>query len=84
MHDGSPITLAAKFKQPVLFFHGTTDMNVSVEQSRRMDAALKAAGANSQFVTFDDHDHQLEDSAVRTDMLRQSDAFLRHCLGMSP
>ena len=84
MHDGSPITHADKFKQPVLFFHGTTDMNVSVEQSRRMDAALKAAGANSQLVIFDDHDHQLADSAVRADMLRQSDVFLRHSLGMSP
>lgn len=84
MRDGSPITHARQFTQPVLLFHGTSDRNVSVEQSRRMQAALKAAGANSRLVTYDERDHQLEDSAVRADMLRQSDAFLRRSFGMSP
>ncbi|MEJ0007820.1 MAG: alpha/beta fold hydrolase [Steroidobacteraceae bacterium] len=83
MHDGSPIAHAAQFKQPVMFFHGTSDINVSVEQSKNMNAALKAAGAHSDLVIFEDHDHQLEDSIVRIDMLRQSDAFLRRSLGMS-
>jgi dipeptidyl aminopeptidase/acylaminoacyl peptidase len=84
MRDGSPISHVAQFKQPVLIFHGTTDRNVSVEESKHMDAALKAAGAKSQLVIFEDRDHQLEDSAVRADMLRQSDAFLRRSFGMSP
>jgi dipeptidyl aminopeptidase/acylaminoacyl peptidase len=84
MRDGSPITHASQFKQPVLLFHGTADRNVSVEESRSMAAALKAAGAKCDLVTYDDHDHQLEDSAVRADMLRQSDAFLRRAFGMSP
>jgi hypothetical protein len=35
-------------------------------------------------VIYEDHDHSLEDSSVRADMLRKSDAFLRHVFGMSP
>jgi len=49
-----------------------------------MDAALKAVGAHSELVTFEDRDHSLDDSATRADMLRQSDAFLRRSLGISP
>ena len=84
MQDGSPINHVDKFKQPVLLFHGTFDLNVSVEESRHMAAALKSAGAQCDLVLYEDHDHQLDDSDVRTDMLRKSDAFLRHAFGMNP
>jgi dipeptidyl aminopeptidase/acylaminoacyl peptidase len=84
MRDGSPINHVDKFKQPVLLFHGTEDRNVSIEESRTMAAALKAAGAKCDLVVFEGRDHQLDDSSVRADMLRQSDAFLRRSFGMSP
>ena len=84
VHDGSPLTHASQFKQPVLMFHGTSDREVAVVESRRMADALKAAGAQAELVTYQDLDDQLEDSAARTDMLRQSDAFLRRSFGMSP
>jgi dipeptidyl aminopeptidase/acylaminoacyl peptidase len=82
MHAGSPAEHADKIKAPVLLFHGAFDRNVSIEQSKRMAARLKAAGGNCELVTWDDLDHQLEDSTARTQMLRQSDAFLRHAFGM--
>jgi acetyl esterase/lipase len=82
MHAGSPAEHADKIKVPVLLFHGTSDSNVSIEQSKRMAAHLKAAGGKCDLVTWDDLDHQLEDSTVRTQMLRQSDAFLRAAFGM--
>jgi dipeptidyl aminopeptidase/acylaminoacyl peptidase len=84
VHEGSPITHVSQFKQPVLMFHGTSDREVAVVESRRMADALKAAGVQSELVTYQDLDDQLEDSAARTDMLRRSDAFLRHSFGMSP
>jgi dipeptidyl aminopeptidase/acylaminoacyl peptidase len=82
MHAGSPAEHADKIKAPVLLFHGALDRNVSIEQSKRMAARLKAAGDSCELVTWDDLDHQLEDSAARTQMLRQSDAFLRRAFGM--
>lgn len=82
MREGSPIFHADKFKQPVVLFHGTSDRNVSVEESKHMAQVLKAAGVRCDLVIFQDRDHGLEDSAVRTDMLRRSDAFLRSAFGM--
>jgi len=47
-----------------------------------MAAGLTAAGVKNELVTWDDLDHQLDDSTARTQMLRQSDAFLRRAFGM--
>ena len=58
------------------------DGNVSIEQSRLMESALKSAGGRCTLVTWDALDHQLEDSAARTQLLSQSDAFLRAAFGM--
>jgi len=82
MHEGSPAEHADKIKAPVLLFHGGFDRNVSIEQSKLMAARLTAAGARCELVTWPDLDHQLEDSAARAQMLRQSDEFLRKELGM--
>ncbi len=49
-----------------------------------MTDALKSAGVQSQLVTFEDLDDELQDSDARAEMLRQSDGFLRHSFGMSP
>jgi len=73
---------ADKIKVPVLLFHGGHDANVNIEQSKSMAARLKAVGAKCELVTWDDLDHQLEDSSAREQMLRKSDQFLRQALGM--
>jgi dipeptidyl aminopeptidase/acylaminoacyl peptidase len=82
MHEGSPIEHAERFKAPVLLFHGGRDFNVSIEESRRMAARLKAARRDCELITWEPLDHQLEDSAARTQMLRRSDEFLRKALGL--
>ena len=80
--EGSPAEHADRIKAPVLLFHGGMDRNVSIEQSRRMESALKSAGGKVTLVTWDPLDHQLDDSAARSQMLSQSDAFLRAAFGM--
>jgi len=77
IHEGSPADNADKIKAPVLMFQGVLDRNVPIQQSREMDARLSKAGVPHELVTFENLDHYLEDSAVRTEMLRKSDAFLR-------
>ncbi|MBS0380648.1 MAG: S9 family peptidase [Proteobacteria bacterium] len=80
--EGSPATHADRIKAPVLLFHGGFDHNVNIEQSQRMESALKAAGGKVTLVTWGTLDHYLEDSAARTEMLSRSDAFLRAAFGM--
>ncbi|HWZ61422.1 MAG TPA: S9 family peptidase [Steroidobacteraceae bacterium] len=82
VREGSPAQHGDRFRAPVLLFHGTMDRNVLIEQSQHMESALKSAGAKVTLVTFDGLDHQLEDSAVRTQMLSRSDRFLREAFGM--
>jgi acetyl esterase/lipase len=82
LRDGSPIENAASIKVPVLLFHGAHDRNVSIQQSKRMASRLTSVGGRCEIVTWPDLDHQLEDSAARTQMLRKSAEFLRQSLGM--
>lgn len=76
IEEGSPARQAAKIKAPVLMFHGSYDVNVSIRQSELMAERLRSAGKQGQLVTFDKLDHYLEDSNVRRDMLVQSATFL--------
>ncbi|MGH6717847.1 MAG: alpha/beta hydrolase family protein [Alphaproteobacteria bacterium] len=75
--EGSPLQNVARIQVPVLMFHGTMDANVEVEQSRKMDAALKAAGKKSELLTIEGLEHSLVDSNVRAYMLDRIDAFLK-------
>lgn len=81
-HEGSPLEHADAIKAPVLMFHGAMDRNVNIEQSQRMAARLTSAGGKCQLVTWDNLDHQLEDSNARAEVLRKSDAFLRSAFGI--
>jgi acetyl esterase/lipase len=83
VRDGSPALNAAKIKVPVLLFHAEMDRNVPIRQSKEMADRLAAEGVPHELITWPDLDHYLEDSAVRAELLRKSDAFLRHTLGIS-
>lgn len=74
--EGSPARNAAAFRVPVLLFHGDRDEAVGINQSRRMDAALRAAGKQSELVVYTGLEHDLADSEARADLLRRSETFL--------
>lgn len=74
---GSPARHADVFLAPVLMFHGDRDLNVEIEQSRLMASQLRGAGKKVELVEFKNLDHQLDDSAVRTQLLAKSAAFLK-------
>lgn len=78
---GSPAQNAARIVPPVLIFHGDKDLNVDIEQSRYMDSALTRAGKTHQLIVYPGLDHQLDDSAARTDMLTRSAQFLAAAIG---
>lgn len=48
---------------PIWIFHGDADQNVSVEESRKMFAALKAEGANAQYTELPGVPHNAWDPA---------------------
>jgi dipeptidyl aminopeptidase/acylaminoacyl peptidase len=58
-------------------FHGTMDLNVDIDQSRRMDKELRSAGKSSELIVYPDLEHSLRDESARADMLRKSEAFFR-------
>jgi predicted peptidase len=58
-NSGDVFTFVAKrvSSLPIWIFHGDADMNVDVEASRKMAAALKSVGANVQYTEFPGVDH---------------------------
>jgi dipeptidyl aminopeptidase/acylaminoacyl peptidase len=82
VREGSPAQNAERFTAPVLMFHGDLDSNVDVRESKLMEDKLRSAGKRVQLVIYPKRDHSLDDSQVRIDMLRKSDAFLRTSMGL--
>jgi dipeptidyl aminopeptidase/acylaminoacyl peptidase len=75
---------AAKVRAPILLIHGTEDTVVPVEQSRRMNATLRAAGKQVTYVELKGDDHWLSSASMRTQMLQEVEKFLTANLGSAP
>ena len=58
-NSGDVFTFVAKQVSglPIWIFHGDADMNVDVQQSRKMNTALKAVGASVQYTELPGVDH---------------------------
>lgn len=79
--EGSPLQNVEKIRVPVLMFHGDMDLNVGVQQSRKMDAKLRSAGKASELVIYEGLEHSLADSNARALMLDKIAVFLKDNLG---
>lgn len=75
----SPELQAEKASAPIMLIHGVDDTVVPIDQSRRMEAALKKAGKPVEMVTLKGEDHWLSTSETRLEMLTASTAFLERC-----
>ncbi|MBW8733748.1 MAG: S9 family peptidase [Asticcacaulis sp.] len=72
----SPAKQADKAYCPILLIHGTDDTVVPIDQSRRMEKALKAAGKPVEFVTFKGQDHWESIPSARTTMMQAAVDFI--------
>ncbi|MGA2708860.1 MAG: alpha/beta hydrolase family protein [Steroidobacteraceae bacterium] len=62
----SPRQHADRVSIPVLLIHGSADAQVDVDNSREMDAVLRKAGKQVDYLELKDADHQLADTEART------------------
>jgi dipeptidyl aminopeptidase/acylaminoacyl peptidase len=72
----SPAMQAANVRAPILLMHGDNDSVVPMEQSRRMESALRSAGKDTRLVVLQGDDHNLSNASTRTQMLREMEIFL--------
>ncbi|MES2135596.1 MAG: prolyl oligopeptidase family serine peptidase [Pseudomonadota bacterium] len=79
--EGSPLKHASQIAMPILLVHGTLDTNVKFAHSQKMDSALKSAGKQSELLTFEGLDHQLDDSDARAQMLAKIGQLLERTIG---
>lgn len=75
--DISPVKQAAKASCPILLLHGTDDTIVPIEQSKRMEKALKAAGKEVEFLTYKGQDHWETRGTARVAMMEAALSFLQ-------
>ncbi len=74
--DISPARQAAKAYCPILLIHGTDDTVVPIDQSQRMEKALKAAGKPVDFITYKGQDHWEDMGSARVAMMQAGIDFL--------
>ena len=75
--DISPLHQAAHAGCPILLIHGSDDTVVPVDQSVRMNKALKDNGKDVELVTFKGQDHWETNYSARVEMMKVALAFLQ-------
>jgi len=73
--EASPLYLVDGNSAPFLIFHGSKDDIVPLDQSQRLEAALKAAGVTVELVTMDSG-HNFANSTQIQDFMERTERFL--------
>ena len=81
LRENSPINNIDKYTIPVLMFHGTDDRVVDVEQSSKFVKAMKRKGKDITYFELPDGDHHLSLYKNRLTFLRETEKFLKGCIG---
>ena len=76
----SPIYRVDKIHTPILFLHGTKDVNVPINNSIQMFTALKLLGRETAFVCIEGEDHGIVDYDKRIAWLKTSMAYFQKYL----
>jgi dienelactone hydrolase len=76
----SPINFADRFEAPVLLVHGRQDTVVPIEQSKRMQSALRKADKDVTLRELKGEDHWLSYGDSRLETLRALAAFIEEHL----
>jgi dienelactone hydrolase len=80
----SPLDHIGQVTIPVMAYHGDTDHNVPLSESRRFTDAMKAAGKPSKLVELPDMGHEINKWSPinKRDVLVAVDGFLKNECGM--
>ena len=73
----SPALLVSSIRRPVLLIHGAEDGVVPVDQSDRMEAAMKKAGRPVQYLRLAKSGHSYRDDADELAEYKALEAFLK-------
>lgn len=76
LEDISPVNFAKNFRGPVLLIHGRDDAVVPLDQSLRMEKALKRAKKQVELVRLKGEDHYLSGYETRLEALTAVAAFI--------
>jgi dienelactone hydrolase len=77
----SPARNADKIRCPVLIMHGEGDTTVRIEQSEKMETALKDARKKVEFIRIPGEDHYLNLTDTRVRLLTETEKFLDKTIG---
>lgn len=76
MAEIAPVELATRIKSPVLLAYGTLDRRVPLEHGTRVRAALRAAGVEPEWITYESEGHGWQILDNRIDFALRLESFL--------